>query len=57
MQAQLCSPFNEGIIAGAICQSGVSMAFGDEEKPFGAAMPLKEAEAHGEDFFRQARCV
>ena len=29
-------------------------AFGDEEKPFGAAMPLKEAEAHGEDFFRQA---
>ena len=54
VQAQLCSPFNEGIIAGAICQSGISMAFADEEKPFGAAMPLREAEAHGEDFFRQA---
>ncbi len=54
VQAQLCSPYNEGIIAGAICQSGVSMAFGDEEEPFGAAMPLEEAEAQGEDFFRKA---
>lgn len=54
VQAQLCSPYNDGIIAGAILQSGVSMAFGDEEKPFGAAMPLKDAEAHGSQFFEMA---
>ncbi len=54
VQAQLCSPLNEGLIAGAICQSGVSMAFGDEDKPFGAAMTLSQAEAHGEEFFRKA---
>lgn len=52
VQAQICSSYNTGIIAGAICQSGVSMAFADEKKPFGAAMPLKDAEAHGENFFR-----
>ena len=54
VQAQLLSPYNEGIIAGAICQSGVSMSFADEERAFGEAMPLEAAQAHGEDFFRQA---
>lgn len=54
VQAQLCSPMNEGIIKGAICQSGVSMSFADEDKPFGAATPLKEAEAHGVEFFTRA---
>lgn len=54
VQAQLCSPLNEGIIAGAICQSGISMSFADEEEPFGAAIPLKAAEAQGEEFFRRA---
>lgn len=54
VQAQLCTPLNEGIIAGAICQSGISMAFADEETPFGKAMTLQEAEAHGEYFFEEA---
>lgn len=53
VQAQLLSPYNEGIIAGAICQSGVSMSFADEERAFGEAMPLEAAQAHGEDLFRQ----
>ena len=54
VQAQICAKQNAGLIAGAICQSGVSMAFGDEKKPFGAAMPLSDAEAHGVDFFTKA---
>ncbi len=54
VQTQLCSPLNEGLIAGAICQSSVSMEFGDEAFQFGAPMPLKEAEQHGADFFRTA---
>ena len=53
VQAQLLSPLNAGIIKGAVCQSGVSFAFGDEARPFGGVMPLKDAEAHGERFFRE----
>jgi len=51
VQSQLCSPMNEGIIAGAICQSAVSMAFGDEMSVFGRMKTLEEAEKHGADFF------
>lgn len=51
VQTQLCSPYNEGIISGAICQSSVSFAFGDEESVFGRTMTLEEAEKHGADFF------
>lgn len=50
VQAQLLSPYNSGLIAGAICQSGISMAFGDEARPFGGAMPLADAEAYGVRF-------
>jgi len=51
VQAQLCSPLNEGIIAGAICQSSVTMSFGEASR-FGRSTPLAEAEAQGEKFFR-----
>ncbi len=54
VQSQLCSPMNEGIIAGAICQSAVSFAFGDEESVFGRMKSLEEAEQFGDDFFRAA---
>lgn len=55
VQAQICSPYNEkGLIAGAICQSAVTLEFGDEEPFMGPAMDLKAAEAYGEDFFRKA---
>lgn len=52
VQSQLCSPMNEGIIAGAICQSAVSMAFGDEESILGRMQTLEEAEQHGANFFQ-----
>lgn len=51
VQTQLCSPMNEGIIAGAICQSAVSFGFGDEKAFMGRDMTLKQAEAHGAEFF------
>ncbi len=52
VQAQICSSYNKDLIQGAICQSGVSMAFADETDPFGEAIPLEEAEKHGEKFFK-----
>ncbi|MBE5883796.1 MAG: carboxylesterase family protein [Lachnospiraceae bacterium] len=52
VQTQLCSNANEGLIAGAICQSSVTMAFGDEEDSFGRYKTLEEAEQFGADFFR-----
>ncbi len=54
VQSQLCSPMNEGIISGAICQSAVSMMFGDEESVFGNPKTLEEAEMQGVDFFKTA---
>jgi len=51
VQAQLCSPKNEGLIAGAICQSAVSMTFG-EESSRGRYKTLAEAEQFGADFFQ-----
>ncbi|MDE7299506.1 MAG: carboxylesterase family protein, partial [Lachnospiraceae bacterium] len=51
VQAQLCSPYNKGIISGAICQSSITFAFGDEEFAFGRTMTLEDAEKHGENFF------
>ena len=55
VQAQICSPLNEGLITGAIIQSAVYLAFGDEPDPFCGAIPLEESEALGELFFREAR--
>lgn len=51
VQTQLCSPFNEGLISGAICQSAVSFDFGDIGSGLGHAVPLDEAERFGTDFF------
>lgn len=53
VQTQLCSPMNEGIIAGAICQSAVSFGFGDEKAVMGRDMTLAQAEAYGEEFFQK----
>lgn len=53
VQTQLCSPMNEGIIAGAICQSAVSFGFGDEKVLMRPDMTLSQAEAHGADFFQK----
>ncbi len=53
VQAQLCSPMNKGLIAGAICQSSVSMTFG-EEAGFGRYKSLREAEEQGVQFFKDA---
>ncbi|MCR4588545.1 MAG: carboxylesterase family protein [Lachnospiraceae bacterium] len=54
VQSQLCSPYNEGIIKGAIIQSGVSMAFFDEKEPFGKSIDLDVAEQRGVTFFKDA---
>lgn len=51
VQTQLCSPYNKGLIAGAICQSAVNFDFGDTGSINGRTMPLKEAEKFGADFF------
>lgn len=53
VQTQLCSKYNEGIIAGAICQSAVSMSFGDAGRGRRGGT-LSDAERHGEEFFRLA---
>ena len=50
VQAQICSSMNGEIIKGAIIQSGVSMMFGDEERPMAHIPSLQEAEAYGADF-------
>lgn len=50
VQAQICSSMNEGIISGAIIQSGVSMMFGDEDNFGKEIMMLEEAEAYGSHF-------
>lgn len=51
VQTQLCSPMNEGIIAGAICQSAITFGFGDRKAGIGRSMSLKDAEQFGADFF------
>ena len=53
VQAQLCSPLNEGLIAGAICQSSVTMSYGEDDI-YGRTRPLAEAEALGVQFFKDA---
>lgn len=54
VQTQLCSPMNEkGLISGAICQSSVTLSFGDEVSPIGQDMTLHEAEEYGETFFNK----
>ena len=50
VQAQICSTMNDGIIKGAIIQSGVSMMFGDEDNPIAGIPTLAEAEKYGADF-------
>lgn len=52
VQAQICSPCNKNLIKGAIIQSGVSMMFGDEDKPMAYIPSLKEAEEYGAAFLR-----
>lgn len=51
VQTQLCSPMNEGLIAGAICQSAVSFEFGDNGSIMGRTLTLQAAEQFGADFF------
>ena len=51
VQTQLCSPLNEGIIAGAICQSAVTFGFGDAKPGIGRTMSLRDAVQFGADFF------
>ena len=54
VQAQICTDENEeGLIAGAIIQSGASMMFGDEDWSMADIPSLKEAEQNGVDFFEQ----
>ncbi len=53
VQYQVCSPYNEGLIAGAICQSSVGFAYA-ENGLNDRCMTLKEAEAHGAEFFEKA---
>ena len=50
VQAQICSTMNDGIVKGAIIQSGVSMMFGDEDNPMADIPSLAEAERYGADF-------
>lgn len=50
VQCQICSPMNDGLISGAICQSSVSFAFGDEDSVFGRYVTLSEAEQYGANF-------
>lgn len=47
--AQICTPANRGLIKGAICQSGGSLAYGEEDsdRRFPA---LKDAEQYGKEF-------
>lgn len=52
VQAQICSTMNEGLISGAIIQSGVSMMFGDEDRSMAELPTLAEAEAYGEKFLK-----
>lgn len=53
VQAQLCSPMNEGLISGVIAQSAISMAMA-EDSPDGRYQTLADAEAQGSSFFQQA---
>ena len=54
VQTQICSPKNEGIIKGAICQSAVSMGFGENFGRRGRGGTLADAEKTGIDFFEKA---
>ena len=49
----MCSSYNDGIIAGAICQSSVGFAYA-EDGLSGRTASLAEAEQNGTDFFRKA---
>ena len=51
VQTQLCSPYNKGLIAGAICQSAITFDFGDRGSILGRTMTLEDAEKFGKDFF------
>ena len=53
VQNQMCSSYNDGIIAGAICQSSVGFAYA-EDGLSGRTQSLAEAEANGADFFSKA---
>ncbi len=53
VQAQICSPMNGNIIKGAIIQSGVSMMYGDEERPMAYIPSLQEAEQYGAAFLQE----
>ena len=53
VQNQMCSSYNDGIIAGAICQSSVGFAYA-EDGLSGRTASLAEAEQNGTDFFRKA---
>ena len=52
VQAQICTPLNDGLIKGAIIQSAVSMMFGDEDQSMAAIPSLQEAEKYGADFLQ-----
>lgn len=47
--AQICSPVNDGLIKGAICQSGGTLSF-DEEGVASRYPTLAEAEQYGKEF-------
>ena len=52
VQAQICTQENEeGLIAGAIIQSGASMLFGDEEWAMADIPSLETAQKNGQAFF------
>ena len=53
VQNQMCSSLNDGLIAGAICQSSVNFAYA-EDGLSGRTASLAEAEANGVDFFTKA---
>ena len=53
VQNQMCSSFNDGIIAGAICQSSVNFAYA-EDGLSGRTPSLAQAEASGAEFFSKA---
>lgn len=41
VQAQICTPLNDGLIKGAIIQSAVSMMFGDEDQSMALSLPYR----------------
>ena len=52
VQAQITAPMNEGMIQGAIIQSGVSATFKDAEQTLIGFKPLEQAEQDGVEFVK-----